>query len=168
MKSIISLKQLIIASAILIGVQYGYSQVGIGTADPNDNSSLDLGQTDKGLLVNRLTTAQRTITLQPNLGLAEKGLIVFDSDLDQFMFWDGTQWIAVTSGSLSGTGNEGNVAIWGPANVITDNSNLFWSDAMSRLGVNNNAPEASLSIGGSDDIALEIKSGDDSQVSEHL
>ncbi|MBL4670524.1 MAG: hypothetical protein JKY30_14865 [Flavobacteriales bacterium] len=65
--------------------------VGIGTSAPNNNASLDLGDDDKGLLLNRLTTALRT-TLGASLTSAEAGLMVYDTDLNESQIWDGTQW----------------------------------------------------------------------------
>jgi len=47
-----------------------FAQVGIGTASPNANALLDLTSTAKGLLLPRLTTAQRDAISSPMEGLA--------------------------------------------------------------------------------------------------
>ena len=68
--------------------------VGIGTGslnNVNDNASLELGATDKGLQLNRLTNAQRG-TLGGALGATEVGVIVYDTEDDITYAWDGTQW----------------------------------------------------------------------------
>jgi hypothetical protein len=73
--------------------------VGIGTLAANPNASLELADTDKGFLVNRLTTAERIAleTAAAN-GLAidatQKGLMVYDTDLNVLYTWDGTVWHA--------------------------------------------------------------------------
>ncbi len=66
-----------------------YAQVGIGTTDPNGSAALDITSTTKGLLIPRMTNAQRQAISNPAAGLQ-----VFVTDLDggRFMFYDGTEW----------------------------------------------------------------------------
>lgn len=84
---------------LFLGVTYsGFSQIGIGTADPSNQSSLDIRATDKGLLMPRLTTAQRTTlgaTLTTAANSNNKGMQVFDTDLNSNWFWNGTTWVQV-------------------------------------------------------------------------
>ena len=74
--------------------------VGIGTVKANLNASLDLADVDKGFLLNRVTTAERT-TMEtiPASGVAltttDIGLMVYDTDVKGLFSWDGTMWIAV-------------------------------------------------------------------------
>lgn len=63
--------------------------IGLGTAAPNLNGSLVLEATDKGLILNRLTTAQRT-TLT---GGAVAGMVVYDTDENVTYYWNGTEWV---------------------------------------------------------------------------
>lgn len=65
--------------------------VGIGTLTPNANALLDLETSNKGLLIPRLSTAQRLAIA--GLGATEKALLVFDTDLNTFFYWDATQWV---------------------------------------------------------------------------
>ena len=87
--------------------------VGIGTDTPNSRTSLDLADTDKGLLLNRMTTTQRTTfedgvnTGNPSsssyvapLNATEEGLTVYDTDLNGLFIWDGTQWKMIGSDDL--------------------------------------------------------------------
>ncbi|WP_271765852.1 T9SS type A sorting domain-containing protein [Aquimarina algiphila] len=75
--------------------------VGIGTIAANQNASLELADIDKGFLVNRVTTAQRT-TMETAaasgnpLATTEAGMIVYDTDLSSLFVWDGTQWVNST------------------------------------------------------------------------
>ena len=102
--------------------------VGIGTVTPNLNASLTLGDVDKGLLINRLTTAQRTtMVTTPATGFtltaADQGLMVYDTDLDKLYIWDGTAWttsvntdeqaISLVTNTLSITGNTDTVDLSG-------------------------------------------------------
>ncbi|MBX2909493.1 MAG: hypothetical protein KF706_07660 [Chitinophagales bacterium] len=63
--------------------------------------------TNKGFYIPRLTTAQKT-TLGGTLNGTNKGLLVFDTDLNRTDFWDGTAWKAVGDGAGGPpTGNAG-------------------------------------------------------------
>ena len=72
--------------------------IGLGTATPNANASLELKSANKGFLLNRLTTAEKT-TLEGALIAQDIGLMVYDTDIKGLFSWDGTQWI---SGSNTG------------------------------------------------------------------
>lgn len=62
-----------------------YSQVGIGTTSPDDSSILDIESTNKGVLVPRLTTAQRNAIVNP-----ATSLLIFNTSTQQFEFNTGT------------------------------------------------------------------------------
>ncbi len=85
--------------------------VGIGTLAANQNASLELADIDKGFLVNRATTAQRTAmetaAASGNpLGTTEAGMMVYDTDLSSLFLWDGTQWINSTIDTNTDTDNQ--------------------------------------------------------------
>ncbi len=60
-----------------------FSQVGIGTVNPDASSVLDVSSTTQGLLTPRMTTAQRTAIVSP-----ANGLMVYDTDLHAFNYYD--------------------------------------------------------------------------------
>jgi len=66
-----------------------YAQVGIGTTTPDGSAALDITSTTKGLLIPRMTNAQRLAIASPVAGLQ---LFVTDFDGGSFMFYDGTKW----------------------------------------------------------------------------
>jgi hypothetical protein len=78
------------------------AQVGIGIASPNANSMLDLTTTTKGFLPPRLSTAQKTVLgtqlIASNLP-EDKGMLVFDNNLNEYYFWNGLIWIGLASGN---------------------------------------------------------------------
>ncbi|MFY0690272.1 MAG: hypothetical protein JXQ90_24110, partial [Cyclobacteriaceae bacterium] len=80
---------------------YAYGQsVGIGTESPNSNAVLHLvsPENNQGLLVPRLTTAQRTATtFTSNLSTTDNGLLVFDLELNEFFFWFDQEWKSLSS-----------------------------------------------------------------------
>jgi len=90
--------------------------VGIGTATPHPNALLDLSSVNKGLLVPRLNTLQRTLI---NPLPSANGLLVYDTDLNTFCFWDGASlaWVCfdeLGTGSVGATGPTGADGATGP------------------------------------------------------
>ncbi len=67
------------------------NSIGIASQNINQFASLDLGATDKGLIINRLTTTQRT-SFGSNLGTTENGLLVYDIHESMTYQWNGTEW----------------------------------------------------------------------------
>ena len=65
------------------------AQVGIGTSTPDASSVLDITSTTAGLLIPRMTNAQRQAISNPAAGLQ---VFVTDFDGGSFMFYDGTKW----------------------------------------------------------------------------
>ena len=63
------------------------NNVGIGTTTPNASSILEMQSTTQGVLVPRMTTAQRTAIAAP-----ANGLLVYDTNFDCFFYY-----IAATS-----------------------------------------------------------------------
>ena len=88
-------KLLAISAGLFLFSQFGFAQdnVGIGTTTPHESSIVDISSVEKGLLVPRMNTLQR-LGINPTTG--SDGLLVYDTDLDQFWYWDGTQWVQST------------------------------------------------------------------------
>jgi len=111
-----------------------------GTA-PDNSAILDIQSTSKGVLVPRLTTAQRTAIANP-----ATGLLVYDTDTDNFWFYEGAAWSSLSGGGSdsdwteTATGiyhNTGNVAI-NTASINT-NSNLYVFRPLGDYGENKSA-----------------------------
>lgn len=64
------------------------NNVGINTAAPDPSAVLHLESTTQGLLVTRLTSAQRDAIANP-----ATGLIIYNTDLNQEEIYNGTCWI---------------------------------------------------------------------------
>ena len=61
--------------------------VAIGPNDPDASAALDVQATNKGVLLPRLTTAERLAIATP-----ATGLMVFDIDEKSFFYYEGTKW----------------------------------------------------------------------------
>ncbi len=84
--------------------------------------------------INPLTTAQKT-TLAGTLNASHEGLAVFDTDLNQIFYWDGTAFVngvAPLSGAMTYKGSYNNLtvepasALVGDTYVITTSGTLSW------------------------------------------
>ncbi len=102
------MKNLIITLSIsLLFVNIFGQQIGIGTNSPDTSAVLDIQSTSSGLLIPRMTTAQRNAIFSP-----ANGLLVYDTNTNSFWFYNGS-WnnlITVntnTQNSLDQAYNEG-------------------------------------------------------------
>ncbi len=103
---------LLLLVAISFGtVSFAQNNVGIGTTTPHNNAILDISSTEKGLLIPRMTTAER-LGIGPTATAA--GLLVYDMTDSNFWYWDGTQWVQVGSG-IGTVGPTGPTGVAGPA-----------------------------------------------------
>ncbi len=78
----------------LFGVMMGglYAQVGINTTgnNPHSSAALDINFTSKGLLIPRMTTAERDAIPSP-----ATSLLIYNTTTGCFEFWDSSNWIAL-------------------------------------------------------------------------
>ena len=70
-----------------------FAQVGIGTQTPDASAMLDVQSTVKGILVPRMTSAQRLAIPSG----APNGLLVFDTDNNSFWFFKSPTWMQITA-----------------------------------------------------------------------
>ncbi len=141
------MKTIITTLAFFVSV-LTFSQVGIGTNTPSSKSILDLTATDKGFLLPRMTTAQRT-AISPS-AITDKGMQVFDTTTNSIWYWDGTTWIAQGSKNIYDT--NGTIGA-GRTVALTDNINFdsntfFINGANNRIGMGTNSPTESLEVRG--------------------
>lgn len=94
--------------------------VGINTATPHPSAILDVQSNAKGLLVPRLTTLQRNAITSP-----ASGLLVFDTDWKQFIFFADTGWAKIPAGNPSWmvSGNDQYAALGGYVGIGTPSPN---------------------------------------------
>ncbi len=65
-----------------------FGKVGIGTITPDASALMDMTSTNKGLLIPRMSSAQRKAINNP-----APGLLVFDADKQKMYMYNGDQWM---------------------------------------------------------------------------
>jgi hypothetical protein len=96
-----------------------------GTA-AHPSAMLDVKSNNKGMLVPRMTTAQRTGIASP-----APGLMVYDTDNNSFWFYNNVAWTQITAGGSSPWATNGN-------NIANTNTG--------RVGIGTNTPNARLAV----------------------
>lgn len=89
-------KLILLLGAALLCLHLSFAQsVGINkTGDtPDPSAMLDVQSTSSGMLIPRMSTAQRDLISQP-----AQGLLVFDLTTNSFWFFDSNSWIELKSG----------------------------------------------------------------------
>jgi hypothetical protein len=134
---------LIVAIVLTINMQ---AQVGFNNPNPHPRSILDLTATDKGLLVPRLTSAQRD-ALTPVIDALAESLLVYDTNLLGFYFFQGGAWYALNEWTkIAGSNNvslTGNATINGNLNVsgfainalVPSGGIIMWSGSIASIPV---------------------------------
>jgi hypothetical protein len=145
-------------------------------ATANPSAMLDIGSTQKGLLIPRMTTTDRD-----NIAAPAKALLIFNSNNTRFEVntgtpelpvWEGIVTLessAIQNGFWKVGGNVGaqDINLSGTQNnksygLITNNVLRLYVDSVSgRIGINTAQPKASLHIAGTD--ALVLPSGTTAQ-----
>ncbi len=72
------------------------SNVGIGTSSPDASAILDVSSTTQGVIIPRMTTAQRDLIASPITGLQ-----IFNITTNQHEYFNGNAWAALAQGITS-------------------------------------------------------------------
>ena len=107
MPSIRYSKALVLSAALTLPATFSFGQAvsinGTGTA-PDAQSILDITSTTKGVLLPRLTTAQST-TLAASLNAGDDGMIIYDTNIKSYKYWDGVALVWQVIPNVANTGN---------------------------------------------------------------
>jgi hypothetical protein len=135
-------------------------RVGIGTDAPTQNlhvvgniRATDLASGANGAIVRTNANGDMAITN-------------FTGSASDILLGNGTFGSIPAAGGVTGSGVATRVAFWTGTNTLSSNTNLYWDNTNSRLGVGTSAPSAKLEIRGTADLTLRndqtlSNSGDD-------
>jgi hypothetical protein len=108
--------------------------VGINTTTPHPSAALDITDTQRGLLIPRMTASQRN-----NIQNPAEGLMVFQTDDSTgFWFYSGQKWNTINSKGIKGDqgeqGVKGDRGLQGPAgngfqNGTSKGQMMYWNDS---------------------------------------
>jgi len=147
-----------------------FAQVGIGTTSPDGSAALEISNSSKGVLVSRMTQAQRIAIVSP-----ATSLLVFQTDgTSGFYYYNGSAWVTFGGGSVwSILGNSGTV----PASnmlgtidgvdlsIVTNNIEAIRITSDKKTGINTTTPAATLNVVGPNLVAktpaLRIQDGNE-------
>lgn len=94
---------------------------------PDPSAMLDIRSNNKGLLIPRMTTAEKNAIASP-----AEGLKLFDTDTKTFWFYNGTGWIETATGS--------------PVNFWSLNGSNIFNNNNGYVGIGVNPPLANLDV----------------------
>jgi len=132
---------------------HSYGQVGVNTTSPEASAALDITSTSSGLLIPKMTQAQKTAIASPATGL----LIYQTNATTGFYYYDGGAWVTFGGGSgwdLTGdTGTTVGIDMVGTLDaqdlvVVANNSEAMRIDAAGLVGIGTSIPTKSLHIVG--------------------
>ena len=113
---------------LIIGNELLAQSIGIGTNTPNPKAALEVNSTSKGVLIPSMTSSQRiAIATPPN------GLMVYDTDKNEFYHYNGTGWRAILNGDY-----------WSRPITTRDRIANFTDS----IGIGTNSPTARLHVNG--------------------
>lgn len=138
-----TLRLLVLAGSLLITMTSNSQSVAINTTgNPADPSAmLDITSTAKGLLIPRMTAAQRTA-----IGAPVEGLMVYQTDAPVgFYFYKAGLWTPLLSGP-GGFGTLNFVPKWTPNGITLGNSMIF--DDGTFVGIGTATPAEVLDVNG--------------------
>ncbi|MEP7106744.1 MAG: hypothetical protein ABI760_02155 [Ferruginibacter sp.] len=96
---------------------------------PDQSAMLDIKSTTKGMLIPRMTSAERTGILNPGVGL-----LVYDNETASFWFYKAAGWTELITGGGAGT------------NYWDTDGNHIYNNNTGNVGIGTNNPTARLSI----------------------
>ena len=155
------MKSIALLLAVLTVCYISFSQsVGLGTTTPHASAALDISSNNKGLLMPRMTTAERTAIVSP-----AKALLVYDTNLNEYCYYTGTAWKVLSANKYSNDSNlvvgkqTGTIPVYNlTANVTRSDSSAYLYDSGGPVGNYGNNENFQLNMtSGTNIIAVDVQ-----------
>jgi hypothetical protein len=130
MKKLLTLCLFVLGWGLALRAQVAITQDG---SQPDNSAMLDIKSTAKGLLIPRMSSAQRQAIVSPAVGL-----IVFDSDQKMFVYYNGTGWLPFSTGSNPWTVSAAGI------NPFSRQPTIYTDSAW--VGIGTHIPQSALQI----------------------
>jgi len=105
-------------------------RVGIGTSSPDVSARLDVVDTTRGVLIPRMTTAQRNLIASP-----ARSLLIYNLDCDVYQYYiPGQGWVTLLSTASGGGGGGGTLTAHPATNVGPGGFTAHWTPVAGATG----------------------------------
>ncbi|MDZ4756797.1 MAG: hypothetical protein SGJ10_01490, partial [Bacteroidota bacterium] len=119
------MKKLLTLILLTACIRFANAQsVGINTTSPDTSAALEIKSNAKGLLIPRLSTTERTNIYSP-----ANGLLVYDSTVNQFYYYNGSAWFGIPN-----------------TNYLSANGNDIYNNNSGNVGIGTTSPSEKLQI----------------------
>jgi hypothetical protein len=97
--------------------------VGIGTNTPDPSARLDVSDNRRGILIPRLTTAERNAITNP-----AHSLLIYNTDCNEYQYYiDGTGWVSILTSVTAGGGGSGTLTAYSATGIWAGGFIANWS-----------------------------------------
>jgi len=104
--------------------------VGIGTSTPDPKARLDVSDTQRGILIPRLTTAERNAITNP-----PRSLLIYNTTCDEYQYYiPGTGWVSLLTNVTAGGGGSGPLTAFPATDIWTGGFTAHWSPVAGATG----------------------------------
>ena len=106
----------------LMGAILGQN-VGIGTSTPDPSARLDVSDTQRGILIPRLTTAERNAITNP-----AHSLLIYNTTCNEYQYYiPGTGWVSILTNVTAGGGGSGTLTASPATGIWSGGFTAHWS-----------------------------------------
>jgi len=97
--------------------------VGIGTSTPDPSARLDVSDNQRGILIPRLTTAERNAITSP-----ARSLLIYNTDCDEYQYYiPGTGWVSILTNVTGGGSGSGTLTAYPATGIWAGGFTANWS-----------------------------------------
>ncbi len=98
-------------------------RVGIGTSTPDPSARLEVWDNQRGILIPRLTTAERNAITTP-----ARSLLIYNIDCDEYQYYiPGTGWVSILNNLTAGGGGSGVLTAYPATGISASGFTAHWS-----------------------------------------